>query len=81
MSVNEYLFWSALVILTLVTISEMWRSRAEKVRKEAERKTEERIIILLEDLYPIRYPKSITTGGGEGELITEIIALIKGENK
>jgi hypothetical protein len=39
----------------------------------------ERIIKLLEDLYPIRYPRSITTGGGEGELIGELIALIKGE--
>ena len=83
MSVNEYLFWSALVILTLVTISEMWRSRAEKVRKEAERKTEQRIIKLLEEArdkcacyrevgMPIcRHQLSVD----------EQIALIKGENK
>ena len=44
---------------------------------EAER---ERIIKLLEErLYPIYYPKSKLTGGGEGELIGEIIALIRGE--
>lgn len=42
----------------------------------------ERIIKLLEErLYPIYYPKSKLTGSGEGELIGDIIALIKGENK
>ena len=51
----------------------------EGYNRGVEYKEQEIIKLLEERLYPIYYPKSKLSGGGEGELIGEIIALIKGE--
>ena len=80
MSIDEYLFWAALVCITLWTVSEMWRSRSVKVEQRARANEREFATYLLaEEIKNVSNPMLVDREYLDG--LERALEIIKGENK